>query len=111
MPSKYLLVRRQSSGCDYTIGCGISITELQAKSLEDAKEEAVEEIGGYWKGTWDYSISSAEILVVEQRIDLASTLNQAAKRREAEKQELAKKETEEAERAEFERLKNKFSKP
>jgi hypothetical protein len=33
---KFLLVERQSGGCDYTIGCGIRVTTITAESLEDA---------------------------------------------------------------------------
>lgn len=33
---KFLLVIRQSSGCDYTIGCGVSVYEMSAESMKEA---------------------------------------------------------------------------
>ena len=38
----YLLVRRQGGGCDYTIGCGISVSSFQAESMEAAKLKIVD---------------------------------------------------------------------
>lgn len=38
----YLLVRRQGGGCDYTIGCGISVSSFQAESMEAAKQKIVD---------------------------------------------------------------------
>ena len=38
----YYVIRRQSAGCDYTIGCGISVEQINAKNMEEAIEQAIE---------------------------------------------------------------------
>lgn len=43
MQKEYLLIRRQySSGCDYTIGCGVTVTHISASSLEDALQKLIQ---------------------------------------------------------------------
>jgi hypothetical protein len=37
----YILVEKQNNGCDYTIQCEVRITELKAKTKEEAVEEAI----------------------------------------------------------------------
>lgn len=34
--ARFLLVRRQSGGCDYTIDCGVAVTEIEAADIESA---------------------------------------------------------------------------
>lgn len=97
---KYYLIQRQSGGCDYTIGCGIRITQLSAKTMEKAKEEADEEIGSSWQGRDERSINSAELLEVSESLDLSEYLDQkkaerVAKRQAAEKVKQRKKDEEE----------------
>lgn len=33
---KFLLVRNQGGGCDYTIGCGVAVEEIEAENMEAA---------------------------------------------------------------------------
>ena len=51
----YLLYREQSDGCDYTIGCGRSLTSIKASSME----EALEKIAGL-DPDWKSEISESE---------------------------------------------------
>lgn len=44
----YLVVRRQGGGCDYTIGCGISVGSFQAESMEAAERKIVD-LDDDWK--------------------------------------------------------------
>lgn len=107
---KYYLIERQSGGCDYTIGCGIRVTQLNAITLEEAKEEAAENIGDYWKGEGEFSIQAAELLEVSESIDLLRFLDQkkverGAKKRAADEIQQRKKDEEE-----FARLQRKLGK-
>lgn len=37
----YLLYREQEGGCDYTIGCGLSVSTIRANSMEEAIAKVV----------------------------------------------------------------------
>lgn len=80
---QYYLIERQSGGCDYTIGCGIRVTRLNAQTLDEAKEKAAKEIGNNWNGRDEHSIDSAELLEVSEFVDLSEFLNQKKAEREA----------------------------
>ena len=109
---KYYLIQRQSGGCDYTIGCGIRVTQLSTKlkSMAEAMEEAAEEIGSSWKGRDEHSIDSAELLEVSESVDLSEFLNQKKVEREAKKRVAAEAKKQRDDEAEFERLKRKLGK-
>lgn len=68
---KYILVQTQQGGCDYTIGCGVRVTELKAKNVHHAKEEAFGELLGKWRerDAFEATISSARIYAVSSEID------------------------------------------
>jgi hypothetical protein len=90
---KYYLIQRQAAGCDYTIGCGIRITQLNATSMPEAKEKAAEEIGGTWRtGTYEVAILSADLLEVSKAINLEDFLNQKKLERDAQAQVAAEAE-------------------
>lgn len=60
----YLLIQRESGGCDYTIGCGIKIDILgEVSTMDDAIEEC------YSKLQVD-RIESAEILEVSDSLNV-----------------------------------------
>ncbi len=108
---KYILVEKQSDGCDYTIGCGLRITELAfVQSVEEAKAKAAEEIGDYWQGQNECGINHAELLVVEDKIDLSAYLTKAAQTREAARKVKEAKDREKAELETLERLAKKHGK-
>ncbi len=106
----YLIQRQDGEGCDYTIGCGIRISQIQASNIEEAKENANEMIGNYWKYKYDYSIDRATLLVVSEEIDLASFLDQKKTEREAEITKEKQDKIEAEELAQFERLRRKYGK-
>ena len=88
-------------GCDYTIGCGIWLSPLEATTMGEAIEESKEKVHIGEQQTKEIIIletSQVRLLGAAQVIEDA--LRKAEERKEAdrEKQELA----------EFERLKNKF---
>lgn len=105
---QFVLIQRQSGGCDYTIGCGISITHLDAKTLEKARLEAIEVIGSSWRSNDERAISNAKILTVEATEDLTELLDIAAQERAEKKKAKAAKALEAKELAEYKRLKSKF---
>jgi hypothetical protein len=111
---KYFLVERQAGeGCDYTIGCGLRVTELSADSVEAATAAAVARIDGHpddgsaWQRD-DCGVARAELLVVQDVVDLAQLLNASAAQRKAKEERDSDDKREASERAELERLKAKF---
>lgn len=105
---KYYLIERQSGGCDYTIGCGIRVTQLLANSLEEAKEKAAKEIGSYWKGGSEHSIESAELLEVSESVDLAGFLDQKKAEMKAKERAVALAKQRQKDEEEFARLQRKL---
>lgn len=75
---KYILIQTQDAGCDYTIGCGIHVTDLEAKTVAEAKEEAFAELLGKWRERDEFAatIASARILAVMADIDPAPEFDQ-----------------------------------
>lgn len=103
----YLLVLKQSGGCDYTIGCGVKVLDIYADDLEDAQQQTEETIaarGGY--GNRETRIDSAVLYKVEK--SSIHDLNGVRARRKAEREAEEAREKEEAEKAELERLKAKY---
>ena len=101
----YVLVRSQDGGCDYTIGCGISVTTLNAQNQTDALVEArirILQENFYEEGR----LKSATLLAVEARtaLDVEEWYREEQMRRDVEE----KHRQELKERAEFERLSAKF---
>lgn len=48
MKKHFIYVRTQESGCDYTIGCGISLEDIYADSKEDAIKQIIA-LSDSWK--------------------------------------------------------------
>ncbi|HLG27735.1 MAG TPA: hypothetical protein VI423_08115 [Paenisporosarcina sp.] len=130
MELKYYMVRRQNNGCDYTIGCGISISELKASSMAEAIENAID-LDPNWKEkaksafASDYiddmiadsalgylsrenPIVKAEILAVVESVDLIPIIVAKLQEIDAFKDALLKETQEEKERDQYKRLKKKF---
>jgi len=40
-------LKQYGEGCDYTIGCAQTVINIEAQSLDDAKEKLYQEIKGY----------------------------------------------------------------
>lgn len=105
---RFFLLEEQGGGCDYTIGCGLRISEIQATSLEEAKAQVVEEIGDNWRAQHEHGIEKAALFLVEDKIDLRAFLSDEKAKREDEKAKKKARKAEAAERAQYETLKKKF---
>lgn len=104
---RYYLVQEQPGGCDYTIGCGISITCLNAKNMDSAMKEIMEgEEPVLITTEGEGRIKSARILEVSniKEIDLEGIKRGIRDKKAVE----ARKLQDEQELKEFERLKKKF---
>lgn len=107
---RYYLIERQSGGCDYTIGCGIRVTEFVANDLEDAKKKVAKNIGSKWRGGDEHSIDSAELLEVSESCDLAAFLDQRALDRAKARKSKDQSKQLEKDKIEFARLQKKLGK-
>ena len=104
-----------SEGCDYTIGCGLSVDELKADNLRAAREETRREIlfGGSESDedlvdpdTDDHVLSEAYIIPHDSMIEIDLDALHREARSIIESIRSANRDTKE--RVEFERLKKKF---
>jgi hypothetical protein len=123
---KYFYVREQGGGCDYTIGCGISVEEIRAKSLDEAIEKVVGlpedwkeycEEDDYFCDSGIYEISSraeerkikyARLFEVNKVVDMIPILQKHLNEVEAYRAELKIKNAADAELKQYEKLKKKF---
>jgi hypothetical protein len=113
---KYYLWEEQDGGCDYSIGCGIRITEIEgAKDLGDAIRIACGvnpppgediECDAMIATMGEFAVSSARVLTVADvhEIDLVALRAE----REAMLEKAKQAEREEKERKELARLKKKY---
>lgn len=128
---KYYLFRRQSGqGCDYTIGCGLSLERLSAKTKEEAIEEVID-LPDDWQEIEDEDelhdilcdtglsdadpagfrpMSEVTLLEVASETDLLPILRAKLAEVNALKEKRAAQRQEEAERAQYEKLRKKFAK-
>jgi hypothetical protein len=114
---KFILVSEEDGGCDYTIGCGICVEEIEANSLKAAIEVVVspDEYGertnvDYWQADRDaaHSIVKSTLYVVSEVVDMAPFLDKAKAEDEAREQWAQEDDREASERAEFARLSKKY---
>ncbi len=89
-------------GCDYTIGCGMILIDLEATNWDAANEELVERMYDYGLG----NIHRATLLEITKTLYIDVDDIKAAE--EETRNEEKQREIEEQERKEFERLKQKF---
>jgi len=132
---KYYLIRVQAEqGCDYTIGCGVDVTQISAKNLGEAIQKVVG-VPSDWRSTFsegweDYiyneghlgdavidrerQIESVSLLEVNEEIDMMPILKAKLAEIKSHFQYLRDEKDLEAKEArdlaEFERLKKKFKK-
>ena len=104
--SRFAIYRYQSGGCDYTIGCGISLDYLPKKitTMEEAVEYVVDDED---EGDFDlHDLDGCNILEIssQHKIDLAAVLAKANQARKA----AAKVAAKEARKEQFEELKQEF---
>lgn len=105
--SRFILVLEQGGGCDYTIGCGTKVVELDATDGTMASLEAIEVIdyyGGF--APHETRVAEATIYKVDDAVQLDLDGIRAGRKAEADKAKAKAKEKKE--RREFERLQKKF---
>lgn len=94
----------QEGGCDYTIGCGHQIVDIEAISMTEAKEKILEIIDYYSINNLD----SVEIYEISEVFEVDLDAIKYKIKKEEENAKFMQKELEELK--EFERLKNKYGK-
>jgi len=135
---KFIYIRRQNNGCDYTIGCGISIKFIEAVSKKDAIKK-IKNIDDTWKeylqqafedgdlevsfneyisesGLRDamndksagYIADEAYLYEILSETDMMPVLRDTLKEMSDFKDKLFKQAEEKAERIQYEKLKKKF---
>ena len=92
----YIVKLIQSGGCDYTIGCGVKVKSLSAKSMAEAKTEVAELIAEEHDSPETrinnariYEVTLAEGLDVQKIYIQIAAREMEAKLAEKEAQELA----------------------
>lgn len=96
---------QNTEGCDYTIGCAQKVIEIEANSLDEAKQKLFVEIRENYSH-WEKRLETAELYEVEQTFSV--NLKDLYKQIDSEKEEEERRKKEDADRLEFERLKSKF---
>lgn len=92
-------------GCDYTIGCGLRVIDINAASLDEAKIKLIEEIKENYSQE-ERQVDKVELYEIESitNIDVSELYNLIKQERNAKEQAYK----EERERQEFLRLQAKF---
>ncbi len=104
---KYKAYLKQEGGCDYTIGCGIRVIDIEASDIIEAKDKLFKEV----KETYNDSenrLSKVELYEINNILII--NIEEWQKRFDNEEYELIQKEKEAAEYKEFLRLKSKYEK-
>ncbi len=128
---KYFLYKVQAGeGCDYSIGCGQKLSELESTCMNDAIEEVLdlqydwrslsldelEELVSHGESIWtmdegqEQALYSCEILEVTDQVNLEPILNAKLQEYNALVNYKRSKGSEEKERELYEKLKKKFDK-
>lgn len=98
-------IKQKSDGCDYTIGCARTVINIDATSLDEAKNKLFERI----KEDYSYQenrLKSVELFEISNIVSL--DMNEIYKRIDDEEYNKQQQALEEKERADYERLKAKF---
>lgn len=104
---KYLVVTSGNPGCDYSIGCGLDVTELECESIEQAIDNALYPYGkDEDSAAEDHRIDNIEIYEYKEKIEI--DLDKERKRIAEYKKRKEERETMDAELKELERLKKKY---
>ncbi len=123
MEDKYYVVKKQNGGCDYTIGCGIRIEKLRAKSMQEAISEVMdlpedwlqmedineEYLGNSIDDMLDYyNLTECKILKVSDEVDMLPIMKKEQIKIKEVKSLAVKEKAEKEEREKYEALKLKF---
>ncbi len=106
---KYLVCRKQDGdGCDYTIGCGMAYSFIEASSIEDVIEEIIYPDGRDEYCELEGENALDEILVIPADAVITVDVSSLLKGIEASTQEAAKAKEQEVELAQLKRLQAKY---
>lgn len=97
---------QHGEGCDYMIGCGSMLVELDATNLKDAIEEAKIKLGeehSCYHGS-ERELQEIQVVQIMHEIDPTEIIDEEAEAEEEEEAERAKEER----RLQFEALKREF---
>jgi hypothetical protein len=104
---RFFLFEEQGGGCDYSIGCGFRLREIDASTMKEAIEIVTkDDKDPFIRVYGDSAIESARILQVDviEEIDLVTIASERNKKRQ---EKIATRKNKE-DRKEYERLKKKF---
>jgi hypothetical protein len=100
------VLKQCGEGCDYTIGCGVKVVELQACTWDEAKVEARHALAEDYSQAYDHCLEGFTIFEVSSRFDVPVNAWYAdISREEADRNAGREKEKR---RLEYERLKREF---
>lgn len=102
-------VRQAADGCDYSIGCGVAVSIIDAASPEAVLALVTEEWRPLLDPDREQEISTIDIyeVVGRQQVDIAAVHAEIRAAKAAARAAAS----EQAERAEYERLSRKFGRP
>lgn len=109
MAQFFLYMKQKGEGCDYTIGCGETIQEIDGETHKQALKnvyEFFEEEQQYIDPESDSSLEECYLFELKKTIDLDELQEKFTEEQEKEEED----NQEECERKEYERLKKKYGK-
>lgn len=126
----FLLIKQQDNGCDYTIGCGVTVSLFKAESMEAAKKKLInlddnwkkecqnndnsidfllhEGLISYVNEESDFCCTEIELYEVSDSFNMIPLLKEKTAEIEAYQKQLEEEEITAHDIKEFERLKNKL---
>lgn len=106
----YKAILRQEGGCDYSIGCGISIIDLTADTWNDAIDELKDYLKENHSRYVEVRLENVTLLELtdSKEIDMERFYKEYDEEVEAEKQKQKAIKKEKRDKREYERLKAKF---
>lgn len=103
----YIGYLNQGGGCDYTIGCGETIINIKADSIDEAVNKLYEKIKESYSHE-DRRLEYAQLFEVNSIVDL--NLTEIYEKIDLQEKQRIAFEREQREMLEFERLKSKYGK-
>jgi len=107
--AKFIAIHRQHGGCDYTIGCGISVDVIDADTLEAAHQQIIDEYANC-EDCGDEIAGSVNSVELHRLAEGSRLINnhEWLRVREEHKRIRDQERTEKKEREDFERLRGKY---
>jgi hypothetical protein len=101
------VLKQCGEGCDYTIGCGVKVVELDVRTLDEAKAEARRALKEDYSQDYEQCLEHFTIFEVSSRFEVPVNAWYADIRNEKVNEEAAR--GKEKRRQEYERLKREFA--